>query len=560
VRPDEVLLIGALVFLGAIVPVVLGVAAGSLDIPRNDDWSYRRTALQLYNTGHLAFEGLAGMMLIGQIILVQPFLWLTHGDESAFAIFGVLVAVLAPLAVFRVAREFLRPARAFIAALSVVLFPGFLAYNTSFMTDGPALVVQFLALAISFRTLRATRPDPLTLALAIGVAVVGFSVRQFALAAVAAVALSAICREPKRVSSWLISFAGLGTCVLLQVARSRLPGEVEPFPAQLWFVTRLPEAAVTVSLMVLPAALIAIAANRGAWRARDGAYGAILGGGVAMTILALWIRLGTFPTAFVGNLTTQQGVLDVMDLQGGRPYLFTDAFWASINLLGLFSTVIVGATITATTAARLRRNSFSADGLRALLGSPIGLLVAFVTLYTAGLTAFGTIQIVFDRYLWPIAAGLSVLLMMPFPDEPGRRPRHSQSGRVVKTLTIAPVTVLTMIAIMSLTLMVNAFAFDTARWRAGVDLESMGVPAGAIDAGYEWVGAHATTNPQPVHAIPTAPLYRGWWPGFVSCGVVTASPLPPPSGALVGVERYRLYLFAGPEVDLYLYRVDRAGC
>ena len=51
----------------------------------------------------------------------------------------------------------------------------------------------------------------------------------------------------------------------------------------------------------------------------------------------------------------QQGVLDVFGLGDGRPFLYTDPFWATMNLLGMVGLVVVGAAITATLGAQLRR-------------------------------------------------------------------------------------------------------------------------------------------------------------------------------------------------------------
>ncbi len=70
------------------MPLLLGAASGAVEIARNDDWSYRRIALELWQTGKLVFDNVAAPMLIGQILLVQPLLWLIHGDSLAFAIGG----------------------------------------------------------------------------------------------------------------------------------------------------------------------------------------------------------------------------------------------------------------------------------------------------------------------------------------------------------------------------------------------------------------------------------------------------------------------------------------
>jgi len=558
---NELLLIGIVVALGAVVPLVLGAVSGATGIPRNDDWSYRRTALELFRTGHLAFDNVAAPMLIGQLVLVQPLLWLTHGSDLAFTIAGSLASSLAVLAAYWMARELLTPTRSFFVALSLVLFPGFLAYSTSFMTDAPALAAQLGAVALGMRAFCGPRTDLRRLGIAMLLAVVGFSIRQFALAAVGALAIAAVAREPKRAGAWAVAVAGVGTCALIALVRAAMPGPLVVLAPDPWFVTRIPQAAVSVGLMLLPAATIAIVTNRRSWRRGDAAYGALLGVALAAPIVARWIRFDAFPDALIGNLTTQQGVLDVFGLGDGRPFLFTDPFWATMNLLGMVGLVVVGAAITATLGAQLRRRPVGPAARLRELGTPPGVVVAFVLVSAAGLVVYGAAWILFDRYLWPIVPALATLLLIPTAaNEPDGSAQQSMWGRVLRPATLVPLSVLTLQGLLAFTLMANALAFDVARWHGGEDLARGGVALDAIDAGYEWVGAHATTDANLWHPIPTKPTYRGWWSTFRACALVTGTAEPPADGHLVGIEPYRLYLVAGPVVNLYLYRIDGPGC
>jgi len=559
IRRDAVLVAG-LLLLGAVMPIALGLAAGSQDIPRNDDWSYRMIALHLYASGRIAFDTVAAPTLIGQILLVQPLLWVTRGDPVAFTIAGTVIALACPLVAYGLARLLVPPARAFVAALALIMFPGYLAYATSFMTDAPALVAELGALAIGVRALRAERTNLVAAAVAMAIALVAFSIRQVGLAAVLAITLAVLVREPRRPGAWAVGVAGLVGTVLMVIVRSGIAGEATIIASQVWFVTRLPQAVVSVSLMALPAAIVSIALNRHAWRGRDAGYGLLVGLGIVGTIVAHWIRVLDFPDALIGNLTSQQGVLDVLDLTGGRPLLFTDAFWAAINLLGVVAVPIVSATLAASVGVHLA-------GRRTLLqvipelGTPTGLIAAFVLAYAGGLVLHSLSGIVFDRYLWPIAPCLAILLLGPVRSfRSGRVWAEAEWGRILRSLTIVPLAVLTLTGIVALTLMANAFAFDAARWRAGEHLAASGLAAGTIDAGYEWVGSHAPGSADMTRTgTPTAP-YRSWWADLHICGLVTASATPPAGGRLIGTASYRLYLVAGPSVDLYLYRTNLAGC
>src|SRR6266576_1401233 len=123
-RHETWLLVG-LLLLGVVLPVVVGAIAGSLEIPRNDDWSYRRIALELARTGRLAV----------------------------------------------------------IPVLLLVVFPGYLAYATSYMSDVPAAAAEFACLALGAIAL-ARRPVPAGwLLAAVAVGFLAFSIRDFAVAA-----------------------------------------------------------------------------------------------------------------------------------------------------------------------------------------------------------------------------------------------------------------------------------------------------------------------------------------------------------------------------------------
>jgi hypothetical protein len=559
VRTD-LLLLGVVVFLGMTIPVVLGATAGSLEIPRNDDWSYRRIAEEFWRTGRIVYNNVAAPTTLGQLVAVQPLLWLSRGGDVAFTVAGIASSLATPIGVYALARQFLAPARSLLAALSLILFPGYLAYATSFMTDGPALAAQIWALAIGVPALSKRPTDLRMLAVALAIAVFAFSIRQFGLAAVGALGVAAVAREPRRVGSWILVLLAANACVAVQILSASQSGDLVTLRPNIGFATRLPSAAVSAALMALPAAIVGIVTNRRVWHRRDATYGALLGAGLATAIVASWIRLGDFPTALLGNLTTQQGVLDVLDLRGGRPYLFTDGFWTVVNLLGLVALVIVGSSISAALGAYSRRRRARWPDLRDL-GTPAGLLTLFVTVSSVGLGLYGTVWILFDRYLWPIVPVLAVLMMIHV-----RAPDHAEDVDAgsfrggLEPMTVVPLGVVTLEAMLAFLLMANAFAFDAARWKAGEDLTAAGLPADSIDAGYEWVGAFATTPANMANALPTEPPYRGWWPQFRPCGLVSESPEAPANAVLFGVERYRLYLLGGPLVDLYMYRIEGPDC
>src|SRR6266576_2594720 len=181
-RHETWLLVG-LLLLGVVLPVVVGAIAGSLEIPRNDDWSYRRIALELARTGRLALDGASQTMIVGQIVVTQPFLWLSGLQPWGFTAAGIVFAVGAMVAAYVMARQVLPPRLAVIPVLLLVVFPGYLAYATSYMSDVPAAAAEFACLALGAIAL-ARRPVPAGwLLAAVAVGFLAFSIRDFAVAA-----------------------------------------------------------------------------------------------------------------------------------------------------------------------------------------------------------------------------------------------------------------------------------------------------------------------------------------------------------------------------------------
>ena len=85
--------ITAVVFLGLIgvgIPLWLAASAGAIGLPTIDDWVYMRGAENLFRDGRLVMGGHSAAS-IGQLLLVQPLLWVSGGDPWAFTAFGLVM-------------------------------------------------------------------------------------------------------------------------------------------------------------------------------------------------------------------------------------------------------------------------------------------------------------------------------------------------------------------------------------------------------------------------------------------------------------------------------------
>ena len=303
-----------------------------------------------------------------------------------------------------------------------------------------------------------------------------------------------------------------------------------------------------------------------------------LAGLAAATVIYLdqvRIRVGIDPApapdVLVGNVLTSHGSLDVGVMAGNRPMLYGPPTWDLLNGLALLATFAAFALLGALLVAEGRR-LFRALDLRSIptpLGSVAGMLAVFVVLFGVGTIALGLTSILFDRYVWPLALPLAILLLRPpEPQSPMAEARLSDEGRAERSwrrigLPVVAGALVVVTAATSLALLLNDAAFAGARWRMGEEAVRLGFAPDTVDAGLEWVGFHAT-GPAELTAqpVPSMTVYSVKFPSFHACAVASSSPLDFAGFSLVvnRADAYRLLLFAGPAQTLYLYRVAAPGC
>jgi hypothetical protein len=308
------------------------------------------------------------------------------------------------------------------------------------------------------------------------------------------------------------------------------------------------------------------------WRRSGRGTSVVLGGlaGVAVAGVTELDRLlfvvggksGTLPEVFIGNVFASHGSLDVGLLAGDRPFLYGPPTWDLLGVLALVATFLAIGLVGAGLAAERHRVLRFLD-IRSRpwpLGSVAGMLLAFAVVFAAGTILVGLTVILFDRYTWPLVLPLAILLLIK-PD-PATAPSPARRGSPA-LLAGAVVALTGVLAATSLALMVNAAAFEGARWRMGEEAVSRGFTAETVDAGFEWVGFHATGLADlTARAEPSMTEYAVKFPSFHPCAVVSSSPLAFPGFTLILVreDAYRSLLVAGPAEPLYLYRVAGSDC
>ena len=199
----DVVAVAGLLVAAVVLPLAVGAIGGVLDVPRNDDWSYRGIAMRLYQTGRLELDGAVQAASLGLALAIQPLLWLSGGEWWAFLVAGIVFDALAISAGYLLLRRILPRPLAALGMGLVVIFPAWLPYSLSFMSDVPGLAAQLTCLYFGAVALDRPRSSGRWLAAALVVGLYGYSIREFALAAPAAVLLAAFLREPKRASIWV---------------------------------------------------------------------------------------------------------------------------------------------------------------------------------------------------------------------------------------------------------------------------------------------------------------------------------------------------------------------
>ena len=170
--------------------VIDAYVRGALGVARNDDWSYLRTTFDLVETHHFELNGWAATNLVGQVVLALPIAALAKHSIVALQLFTAALGALSLWTWYLVLRRLLPPMQAVTACSGLALGPIFGNVAVSFMTDVPALFMQTLTLYFGIRALEDPARRTWWLVASATAGLWAFSIREYAVAAVAAVLLA----------------------------------------------------------------------------------------------------------------------------------------------------------------------------------------------------------------------------------------------------------------------------------------------------------------------------------------------------------------------------------
>ena len=536
----------ALALLGLIgvgIPLWLAAAAGAIGVPAIDDWTYMWGAESLFRSGVVDMPGHTAAA-IGQLVIVQPLLWLSGGGRWAFTAFGLIMTLIGVVATYLLARRRLGMGSAVMVVLLVEAFPGFARISATFMTDVPALALAVLSVYLGTRWLDGGRRLTLVASLAVGL--VGLSIREFAIAAPLSVLVAGWARSRPEDRSWLVgtSAAFVTGVALVLVAVVSMPGRgVSLTDGGLAQVILIGPAFTTLAAVLLPA--VALGLGRRLTDVRPAQL--ILGFGLVGFVLVMPLR------PLVGDLWMSTGVVGNALLSGIRDPVIGVPAWGWSQQLALFAAGLLAALALRWFGSNLAPVGAGISPARRLLRiarSADGVLILFVVFNGFELAVFATINGILDRYLFPLVPAAAILLLQgQGPSSFGRR--HASAHAAFAWLAISAAVVA-----------LNSFAYDGARWRAGEAAVNLGYAATAIDGGYEWVGYHAGEESVAGKEVSGRSWYYDRIPADQPCAVISNSPLDDDALRLIRVNAtaYRQYLFFGPEGPLYLYGAVADGC
>jgi hypothetical protein len=508
--------------------IFLSVPPSEQEFPLNDDWAYARGAVLFAEGKGIHYSNWASMPQLGQWIWSLPFLAVLGKSHTALRLSTIVLSWFGLWAYYDLLRQEGVPDwKAALLAATLAFNPLFFLLEGTYMTDVPALSMSLAALAFYGRALAG---GGLTLlALGSGIAVLAAVTRQNTII-VPVVAAVLLLRNPglrTRVMWWagviLPGIVGIGTHLWLQGRTDTRLIAPELPPADVLLL--LPFLLVhTFGLSALPLLLV------GDWRRGWAAAGVALA--VMLALAIFWNGPGVkylpygglFPYsenmitpwgAFAGSRFT--GPLEV----GARPLVLgSNMRWALTT---------AGCVAGAFWIARVLRRE-----ILGLLSWPI---VLFSLLQLPFLLVAPDL---YDRYLLMLLPGA---LYLAVPARAGFRFQWIPTAGILAAM-----------AAISMALMHDWLAWNSARWVLGGRALAAGVNAWDIEGGFEWDGGFSPERSRSASVGPrrglTLPFTHRWFPQV--SGRFALSFSQPPNTIRRDSQEYRLWLSPGPRQFLLI--------
>jgi hypothetical protein len=453
------------------------------------------------------------------------------------------MAGIAMVCTYLLARRFVGTGSATLVVLLVLLFPGVARETPSFTTDIPAFALMMLCLLLGATWLDGGEERG-TFASSMAAGVLAVSIREFAIAAPAAVLVVAWARSVRGQRAWLFVATALSVAsvVSVVVVANSIPGREGSTPAIFGFLLIGPIFA-TLAAALLPALFLGLGRRSETLSSTS----ILIGAGFACALAVIPWGGGT------GNMWMQIGFAGDLLLNGRRAEIFDEGVWVFSRQVAAFAAILLAAAIAVWSSRRLHtprqligRDSFATR----IVERHDAVLVMFLVAFGIEIVVFAPFWI-YDRYLIPIVPVAAILLLQGVPEQ----------ARLGRSLALAH-GALAWLAFSAFVIAANSFAYDGARWREGSAAASLGYTAQRVDAGYEWVGYHAGGLPKAGAPADNMTWTNGRWALMDPCVVISNTEIGDSTYTLIYLDpdAYLSYLFLGEPESLYLYATSSPGC
>jgi hypothetical protein len=531
--PLLLVLCGSALMWGALFTVIL---PSDQDFPLVDDWAYARGVFAFAQGQGIHYPKWASMPQLGQWLWACPFLWVFGINHVALRLATIVLSWLGLAAFYDLLRqEGISPGRSALASACLALNPLCFLLQGTFMTDIPSLSFSLVGLACYNRAFVSGHKG--WLAAGCAVALLGVMTRQNVLTVPLAAGFLLL-RYPllrRRVAWWLAIMlpiaAGLVTHQWFSGRSDTMPAEPEvPGPA---VVVLMPYLVVHLcGLAALP--LLVLDPRPGSWKR------------IAIALLLMlanayyWLKKGKdylvyeeglFP--YSDSILTPWGAYSGKLIVGQRPLLLGQDIRVFLTLVGCIAGALLLVRAMEWWQARKGPNAL-------LVFSALQMPFIFVA------------PDLWDRYVLVLFPGALYL---------------AASGRAAPRWTVAPaLAVLVVMAGISLSLMHDWLAWNSARWALGRQAVDSGIAPQDIEGGFEWDGWYAPNErpqiksmkelfryalqPRAAKALTLLPT-RNWFPHVTGRYALAFSPTE--HSVVLESIPYRQWLLPGPR-EFYLLR------
>jgi hypothetical protein len=458
----------AFVLIAAVFVVGALLVAPLRDVPIVDDWTYAWSVEHLLRTGELRIAEISSVYPVLQVLWGTLFAKLFGFSFGVLRLSTVIIAIAGCWALYATLRELRCGAVwSLIGALALAVHPVYFAFSFSFMTDVPATALTLVSIMFAVQAIERDRPARLWAASAFAVA--AFLVR--ATAGVIPFVLSMVVdwRRPDR-ARWVVPLAGgIAGVVIGWVAVHRYFGALGPEAGRLeqleWLALVLPKNYVEWNFGLLWQAavpftplLVAAACTR-RWRPI-----VLVAAGIAVV---LWLAFRHLPATL-----PDWDTWSMQDVGGGRVLILgmpEPSAWSERVrplVLGLGMITGVGFLFSIVSSAAERRRA----------------VLLVLVLGAVNLAVINALWLYNDRYYLPLAVTIACAAAL-------------WAARLRAPAAVASV-LLALLWIVAVTGTRDMLDVNETVARAAADLESAGVPAWDVDAGWALNGWRLWAHPE----------------------------------------------------------------